>query len=211
MFDGAKIIRMARRLGEQLGLPELDTDDIWCALLRTFSDDFDFKLRSGKKFRVSYPCSMLDHLVHEQSTNHRYHDLNAESREYAVKNENSISFELDGPYRATILPSSKEEDKSLRNRYAVFNIDNSLEKFEGFKVKRRGELQPIKILQPQIPNKSLLANTTEECYAEVATDQWLGIPQGRPSSLDKGKLVDLIGENRRMSRPLRNTALRNRL
>lgn len=204
-LTGAKIIQMARQLVEQIGRPlELDTDGIWCMLPGTFPEDFDFKLKSGKKFRVSYPCTMLNHLVHAQFTNHQYHDLNAESGEYAVKKENSIFFELDGPYKAMILPSSKEEDKLLKKRYAVFNFDNSLAELKGFEVKRRGELQLIKIFQSQIFDKFLLGTTTEECYAEVAkvADQWLDILQSRASSLDDVELVELIAENRSMSKTL---------
>lgn len=46
--------------------------------------------------------------------------------EYKVRNENSIFFEVDGPYLAMILPASKEEGKKLKKRYAVFNFDGSL-------------------------------------------------------------------------------------
>lgn len=38
----------------------------------------------------------------------------------------SIEFEVDGPYKAMILPASKEEGKSIKKRYAVFNDDGSL-------------------------------------------------------------------------------------
>lgn len=59
--------------------------------------------------------------------------------------ENSIFFEVDGPYRAMILPASKEENKLLKKRYAVFNQDGSLAELKGFEIKRRGELKIIKI------------------------------------------------------------------
>ena len=45
---------------------------------------------------------------------------------YTVRSENSIFFEVDGPYLAMILPASKEEGKKLKKRYAVFNFDGSL-------------------------------------------------------------------------------------
>ena len=34
--------------------------------------------------------------------------------------------QVDGPYKAMILPASKEEGKKLKKRYAVFNFDGSL-------------------------------------------------------------------------------------
>ncbi|WVN90957.1 DNA polymerase epsilon catalytic subunit A [Cryptococcus depauperatus CBS 7841] len=205
-LTGATIIQMARQLVEQIGRPlELDTDGIWCMLPGVFPEDFNFKLKNGKKYGISYPCVMLNHLVHARFTNNQYHELiDKEKGIYSIKKENSIFFELDGPYKAMILPSSKEEDKLLKKRYAVFNLDGSLAELKGFEVKRRGELQMIKIFQSQIFDKFLLGSTIEECYAAVATvaDQWLDILQSRASSLHDDELVDLIAENRSMSKTL---------
>ncbi|KAG6837398.1 hypothetical protein H0H93_010016 [Arthromyces matolae] len=204
-LTGATIIQMARALVEQIGRPlELDTDGIWCMLPGVFPENFKFKLNNGKSIGFSYPCTMLNHLVHDQFTNHQYHDLNPETGEYDIHSENSIFFELDGPYRAMILPSSKEEDKLLKKRYAVFNDDGSLAELKGFEVKRRGELQLIKIFQSQIFEKFLLGTTTQECYAAVAqvADQWLDVLYSKADSLADDELVDLIAENRSMSKTL---------
>ena len=76
--------------------------------------------------------------------------MNPETLEYVQRNENSIFFEVDGPYLAMILPASKEEGKKLKKRYAVFNFDGSLAELKGFEVKRRGELQLIKIFQSSV-------------------------------------------------------------
>ncbi|KAJ7806132.1 hypothetical protein B0H14DRAFT_3768801 [Mycena olivaceomarginata] len=204
-LTGATIIQMARALVEQIGRPlELDTDGIWCMLPGVFPENFKFKLDNGKAIGFSYPCTMLNHLVHAKFTNHQYHDLDPETGEYAIHSENSIFFELDGPYKAMILPSSKEEDKLLKKRYAVFNDDGSLAELKGFEVKRRGELQLIKIFQSQIFEKFLLGTTTEECYAAVAhvADQWLDVLFSHADSLGDDELVELIAENRSMSRTL---------
>jgi DNA polymerase epsilon subunit 1 len=204
-LTGATIIQMARALVDQIGRPlELDTDGIWCMLPGVFPENFKFKLDNGKSIAFSYPCTMLNHLVHAQFTNHQYHDFDHETGEYAVHSENSIFFELDGPYRAMILPSSKEEDKLLKKRYAVFNDDGSLAELKGFEVKRRGELQLIKIFQSQIFEKFLLGSTTEECYASVAqvADQWLDVLFSKAENLGDDELVELIAENRSMSKTL---------
>ncbi|KAF8154614.1 hypothetical protein B0H34DRAFT_717308 [Crassisporium funariophilum] len=204
-LTGAHIIQMARALVEQIGRPlELDTDGIWCMLPGVFPENFKFNLNNGKSIGFSYPCTMLNHLVYDQFTNHQYHDLDPETGEYVIHSENSIFFELDGPYRAMILPSSKEEDKLLKKRYAVFNDDGSLAELKGFEVKRRGELQLIKIFQSQIFEKFLLGTTTQECYAAVAqvADQWLDVLFSRADSLSDEELVELIAENRSMSRTL---------
>jgi DNA polymerase epsilon subunit 1 len=204
-LTGATIIQMARALVEQIGRPlELDTDGIWCMLPGVFPENFKFKLNNGKSIAFSYPCTMLNHLVHDQFTNHQYHDLDPETGEYKVHSENSIFFELDGPYKAMILPSSKEEDKLLKKRYAVFNDDGSLAELKGFEVKRRGELQLIKIFQSQLFEKFLLGTTTQECYAAVAevADQWLDVLFSKADTLGDDELVDLIAENRSMSKTL---------
>ncbi|EJD08480.1 DUF1744-domain-containing protein [Fomitiporia mediterranea MF3/22] len=204
-LTGATIIQMARQLVEQIGRPlELDTDGIWCMLPEVFPENFKFQLANGKTIGFSYPCTMLNHLVHAKFTNHQYHDLDPETSQYKVHSENSIFFELDGPYKAMILPSSKEEDKLLKKRYAVFNDDGSLAELKGFEVKRRGELQLIKIFQSQIFEKFLLGSTTQECYAAVAeiADRWLDVLYSRAESLSDEELVELIAENRSMSRTL---------
>ncbi|KAK4703165.1 DNA polymerase epsilon subunit 1, partial [Phenoliferia sp. Uapishka_3] len=205
-LTGASIIQMARKIVEQIGRPlELDTDGIWCMLPSSFPDGFTFKLKGGKKYGISYPCTMLNHLVYKDFTNDQYHELVDPARgTYEVRKENSIFFELDGPYRAMILPSSKEEDKLLKKRYAVFNVDGTLAELKGFEVKRRGELQLIKTFQSQIFEKFLLGTTLKDCYAAVASvaDKWLDVLFTKAASLPDDELVELIAENRSMSKTL---------
>jgi DNA polymerase epsilon subunit 1 len=92
----------------------------------------------------------------------------------------------------------------LKKRYAVFNDDGSLAELKGFEVKRRGELQLIKIFQSQLFEKYLLGTTTEECYAAVAevADRWLDVLFSKAENLPIEELVDLIAENRSMSKTL---------
>ncbi|RKP39877.1 DNA polymerase epsilon catalytic subunit A [Dimargaris cristalligena] len=205
-LTGATLIQMARQLVEQIGRPlELDTDGIWCILPASFPENFYFTLKNGKKLPISYPCVMLNHLVHAQFTNHQYHELIPGSdREYQARSENSIFFEVDGPYRAMILPASTAADKLLKKRYAVFNHDGSLAELKGFEVKRRGELKLIKIFQSQIFQVFLDGSTLAECYAAVArlADQWLDILYSKGSSLHDSELFELISENRSMSKSL---------
>lgn len=52
--------------------------------------------------------------------------------------------------RCMVLPSSTEEGKLLKKRYAVFNHDGSLAELKGFELKRRGELEVIKVFQSQV-------------------------------------------------------------
>jgi len=205
-LTGAHIIQMARELVERIGRPlELDTDGIWCMLPATFPENVAFTMRNGKKLPISYPCVMLNHLVHDRFTNHQYQDLiDTRTFRYETHSDNSIFFEVDGPYKAMILPTSKEEDKNLKKRYAVFNDDGSLAELKGFEVKRRGELKLIKIFQTQIFRFFLEGTTLGETYAAVSTvaNRWLDVLYQHGSTLADEELIELICENRSMSKSL---------
>ena len=205
-LTGARIIQMARQLVERIGRPlELDTDGIWCILPASFPENFAFKLKNGKKLSISYPCVMLNHLVHAKFTNHQYQTLvDQKSFRYETHSDNTIFFEVDGPYRAMILPTSKEEDKNLKKRYAVFNHDGSLAELKGFEVKRRGELKLIKIFQTQIFKFFLEGSTLTETYASVAkvANRWLDVLHQHGDTLADEELIDLICENKSMAKTL---------
>lgn len=207
-FTGANIITQARELVEQIGRPlELDTDGIWCILPASFPENFLIKTTHPKKSKItiSYPGAMLNYIVQSNFTNHQYHELKNEDKlEYEVRRENSIFFEVDGPYKAMILPAAKEEGKKLKKRYAVFNEDGSLAELKGFEVKRRGELQLIKIFQSSVFEAFLEGNTLDTVYAAVAkcADYWLDVLYTKGENLPDTELFELISENRSMSRSL---------
>ncbi|XP_066459860.1 DNA polymerase epsilon catalytic subunit A [Eleutherodactylus coqui] len=207
-YTGANIITQARELIEQIGRPlELDTDGIWCVLPNSFPENFVIKSDNAKKPKVtiSYPGAMLNILVKEGFTNHQYQELTDPSTlSYITRSENSIFFEVDGPYLAMILPASKEEGKKLKKRYAVFNEDGSLAELKGFEIKRRGELQLIKIFQSSVFEAFLKGSTLEEVYASVAkvADYWLDVLYSKAANMPDSELFELISENRSMSRRL---------
>ena len=144
-------------------------------------------------------------MVKDAYTNTQYHELvDPENLIYEQRNENSIFFEVDGPYLAMILPASKEEGKKLKKRYAVFNFDGSLAELKGFEVKRRGELQLIKIFQSSVFEAFLKGDTLESCYHAVAkiADYWLDVLYSKAENMPDSELFELISENRSMSRKL---------
>lgn len=190
-FTGANLITQARELIEQIGFPE----------------NFVIKTTNMKKPKVtiSYPGAMLNIMVKEGFTNHQYQELaEPSSLTYVTRSENSIFFEVDGPYLAMILPASKEEGKKLKKRYAVFNEDGSLAELKGFEVKRRGELQLIKIFQSSVFEAFLKGSTLEEVYSSVAkvADYWLDVLYSKAANMPDAELFELISENRSMSRKL---------
>ncbi|KAF7265187.1 hypothetical protein GWI33_021380 [Rhynchophorus ferrugineus] len=207
-FTGANIITKAREIIEQVGRPlELDTDGIWCILPASFPENFTVLTNheKKKKFVISYPNTVLNAMVKEYFTNHQYHELvDPDNLEYKIRSENSIFFEVDGPYKAMVLPASKEEGKKLKKRYAVFNFDGSLAELKGFEVKRRGELQLIKNFQSSVFEAFLKGDTLESCYAAVAqvADYWLDVLYSHGKNMPDSELFDLISENRSMSKKL---------
>ncbi|CAD6189723.1 unnamed protein product, partial [Caenorhabditis auriculariae] len=203
---GANIIREARKLVEQIGKPlELDTDGIWCLIPSSFPENITFQLQNHKRksVTVSYPGAMLNALVYEGFTNHQYHTLQKDGS-YSTSSENSIYFEVDGPYQCMVLPASKEEGKKLKKRYAVFNLDGSLAELKGFELKRRGELNIIKHFQSSVFQTFLGGKSLEEVYKCVSGDAnyWLDILYSKGEELSDEELFDLISENRSMSRKL---------
>ncbi|XP_037072699.1 DNA polymerase epsilon catalytic subunit A-like [Pollicipes pollicipes] len=207
-YTGAGLITRAREIIEQVGRPlELDTDGIWCILPASFPENYVIKTTNAKKAKVtvSFPNAILNLMVKDHFTNDQYHDLaDPETLKYTVRDENSIFFEVDGPYQAMVLPASKEEGKKLKKRYAVFNFDGSLAELKGFEVKRRGELQLIKIFQSSVFEAFLKGSTLEQVYESVAkiADYWLDVLYSKGANMPDSELFELIAENRSMSRSL---------
>ncbi|CAF3036140.1 unnamed protein product [Rotaria sp. Silwood2] len=205
---GSTIIKRTRELIEQIGRPiELDTDGIWCVLPATFPENYELITRdpSRPKVVISYPCSLLNLTIKDHYTNDQYHELvDKEKHQYKIRSENSIFFEIDGPYLAMILPASKEEGKRIKKRYCVFNMDGTIAELKGFEVKRNGELQLIKIFQASVFEAFLKGTTLEECYNHVATiaDYWLDMLYSHAKDISDKELFELISERRTMSRML---------
>jgi DNA polymerase epsilon subunit 1 len=115
------------------------------------------------------------------------------TRRYTTKSECSIFFEVDGPYRCMVLPSSTEEGKLLKKRYAVFNTDGSLAELKGFELKRRGELEIVKIFQSQVFERFLHGTDIKQCYAAVAdvANHWLDVLDSRGEDLADDELLEV--------------------
>jgi DNA polymerase epsilon subunit 1 len=218
-YTGAHLIMQARELVEQVGRPlELDTDGIWCILPSSFPQDYKFQLRSGKKVTLEYPCAMLNADVAERYTNHQYQDLVKNGaaaggsgegagavsgvKKYATHSECSIFFELDGPYKAMVLPASPEEGKLLKKKYAVFNFDGSLAELKGFELKRRGELEVVKFFQSQVFEHFLSGSSLQEVYDAVGAigNQWLDVLDTKGIDMDDDELLHLISEKKTISK-----------
>lgn len=208
---GALIIRRAREFIERIGIPlELDTDGIWCTLPASFPDNFTFKTTSGKPYTFNFMCSVFNADVAANFTNHQYQDLtDPETLEYSTRSECSILFEVDGPYRAMVLPASLEEGKSIKKRYAVFNDNGSIAELKGFEIKRRGELKLIKEFQGEIFEKFLDGSTLQECYSAVGytCNKWLRVLLSRGEGMSDAEVLDLLVEQNNMSKPLHEYVL----
>jgi DNA polymerase elongation subunit (family B) len=208
---GAELIKQARELVEQVGRPlELDTDGIWCILPSSFPQKVSLKTVSGKLVSFEYPCAMLNADIHDRYTNHQYQDLATgsesadPSRRYVSHSECSIYFELDGPYKAMVLPASPEEGKLLKKKYVVFNEDGTIAELKGFELKRRGELEIVKAFQSQVFSQFLSGSTLLDCYEAVGSiaNRWLDVLDSRGLDMDDDELLQLISERKTISKTL---------
>ncbi|KAH9411444.1 DNA polymerase family B exonuclease [Ordospora pajunii] len=194
---GGSVIRRAKEVVGMIGMSlELDTDGIWCVVPSTLMSTYVF--RSGRK--MSFLSSVLNYFVCKGFTNEMYQELR--DGEYVKRSENSIFFEIDGPYRAMLLPASTEESKVLKKRYAIINDDNSVAELKGFEVKRRGELEIVKKLQEELFLHFLDGSTLAECYGSLADvcRYWLDILRSRGEYLDDETILELLSESRSMSK-----------
>eukprot|EP01080_Neovahlkampfia_damariscottae_P004429 gene4429-7804_t len=201
---GSEIIKMTRELIDKIGISlELDTDGIWCMLPSSFPEDFKFKIKD-KYYSISYPMIILNHKVANKFTNHQY-QVKLKNDNYKKLSECSIFFEVDGPYKCMIIPASQQEGKSIKKRYAVFNENNTIAELKGFEIKRRGELQLIKLFQERLFLKYLSGNTLEECYKNISDEAntWLDILYSKGSQFKEFNDPILFGyltESSNMSR-----------
>lgn len=203
---GSSIIKMSREIVEGIGrVLELDTDGIWCCIPKSFPNNFTLTTKTGKKLFLSYICSSLNTLIHSAFTNTQYQtkDKNTKHKYHSSK-ECTIFFEVDGPYKAMFLPTSTEEGKQLKKRYAIFDFNDRLVELKGFELKRRGELKVIKDFQSQIFGSYLKGSNLEELYqhsADVA-NHYLDIIDTRGQKMGDEELIELISESRSMSKSI---------
>ncbi|CAL55806.1 DNA polymerase epsilon, catalytic subunit A,C-terminal [Ostreococcus tauri] len=203
---GAKIIQMAKQLVDDIGMPlELDTDGIWCCLPCEFPEDYTFTMKGeGKKpYQISYPCVVLNRMTAVRNTNDQYLTFDEKTGTYKQSSEMSIEFEVDGPYKAMILPASKEEGVLIKKRYAVFDEAGKLVELKGFELKRRGELKLIKVFQSEVFDYFLKGETLDGVYQAVGAiaNRWFDMLKTRGAKFDDEELMEYISESSVMSKP----------
>lgn len=201
---GGEIIKLAKEFVDGIGTPlELDTDGIWCLIPKEFPCIMEI---NGKK--VSMLSTILNYFVCKKFTNYQYQIF--KDGKYEIEAQNSIFFEVDGPYKSMIIPSSTEENKLLKKRYVVFDDNNKIVELKGFELKRRGELNFIKKFQEDIFSHFNDGKTLQECYDSLASicNYWLDIIHDKGGDLDEDTLFYLFSESRNMSKSLESYANR---
>lgn len=199
---GSNIIKRSNELVGKIGKPlELDTDGIWCALPKGFPETIELKFKSGSKYTFNFICTALNVRVHEEFRNDQYQELanpGDGSLAYSTQSVCSIAFEVDGPYLAMILPTSQEEGKQLKKRYAIFNKDGKIHELKGFEIKRRGELKMIKDFQSQIFSTFLSGTSLQESYGAAArvANHYLDVIDTNGEAMADDELLQLISESR---------------
>ena len=116
----------------------------------------------------------------------------------------SIFFEIDGPYKCMMIPSSKEEGKKLKKKYIVYDFKDKMTEMKGFELKRRGELELVKIFQSEVFKRFVEGSNIQECYDSCAevVDQWYDILDTEGKFISDQELIQLVGEKRVMSKTL---------
>ena len=96
------------------------------------------------------------------------------------------------------------EGQAPKEAVCRVQLDGSLAELKGFELKRRGELSIIKVFQSQVFEKFLDGDSLEGCYAAVGkiADEWLDVLHSHGEALEDEELIELISENRSMSRQL---------
>ena len=200
---GGGIITFNRQFLERIGIPlELDTDGIWCLFPQCLPENFTLEYSDGKKAGFHYACAVLNMNTYYAYANQQYQIYSKEKKQYVTTTEMSVSFEVDGPYRCIVLPAAREEGKMLKKKYAVFNVSGKLQELKGFEMKRRGELNIVKIFQTEVFSRFIEGKTLEECYkscAEVA-ERWYDLLESEGALMSDAELIEYIGEDRRLAK-----------
>lgn len=199
---GGEIIRLAKEMVDMIGIPlELDTDGIWCCLPSGFPNTVTIG-----KTRVSLIGNILNYFVCKKFTNGQYQvGMQADGgagAQYETTPQNSIAFEVDGPYKAMIIPSSTDENRLLKKRYVVFDENDKIAELKGFELKRRGELNIVKKFQEDLFKHFNDGANLQECYDSLARtcNYWLDIIYTEGASLGDDAVFDLFSESRNMSK-----------
>ncbi|OAG29280.1 DNA polymerase epsilon subunit 1 [Nematocida displodere] len=198
---GSSIIQRTKAVIDAFGIPlELDTDGIWALFPESFPHTYTLNTPSGP-CTFSYICAALNQMLVQEFTNPQYLELQP-GGEYRVSAENSIRFEIDGPYRAMFIPGSAKEGESIKKRYIVINAKEKISELKGFEFKRRGELKFVKSFQEELFNTLLLGKTLEECYfhLSVCANYWIDIIESQGESLADEEIFEYFGERRSMSK-----------
>jgi len=211
---GGNIIMDSRELFDKIGMPlELDTDGIWTLLPKGFPENFTFEQVTGKKSQFSFICTMSNILIYDKYCNPQYQTIKKDQagilskryNEYETRKEMTVFFEIDGPYKCMLIPAAKEEGKMLKKRYAVFEFSGKMSELKGFELKRRGELNIIKIFQQEVFPAFLEGENLQEVFdaaGEVAT-RWYDILESAGEYIDDSELIDYIVEERILGKSLK--------
>ncbi|KAF9008656.1 DUF1744-domain-containing protein [Hymenopellis radicata] len=184
-LTGATIIQMARALVEQIGRPlELDTDGIWCMLPGVFPENFKFKLANGKNscllvplYDAKPPCSRA---IYEPPVRRPQRKLYLFRTGWSVQGHDP--------------PIVEGRRQVVEKTLCV----------EGLRGQATWRATAYQALSDRNLREIPAWLDYQECYAAVAevADRWLDILFTKAETLDDDELVELIAENRSMSRTL---------
>ena len=115
-----------------------------------------------------------------------------------------IYFEVDGPYKAMILPASTEEGKLIKKRYAVFELRRHARRAQGLRDQAARRAQAHQDVPDGGVREVPEGDTLEGVYASVGAvaNKWLDMLETKGRDLTDEDLVEYISEATTMSKSL---------
>ena len=84
----------------------------------------------------------------------------------------------------------------------VYNEDGSIAELKGFEIKRRGELELVKIFQDEVFKQFLSGDSLEECYDAVGAvaNYWLDVLDNQGRNIDDEELLGNVASGKHSHR-----------
>jgi len=101
---------------------------------------------------------MSNVLIYDKYCNPQYQTIKKDQvgllskryNEYETRSEMTVFFEIDGPYKCMLIPAAKEEGKMLKRDTLSSSSQAKCPSSRDSTLKRRGELNIIKIFQQEV-------------------------------------------------------------
>ena len=152
-----EIIKNCTTLLNKFSLPLIvNSENIWTLLPFTFPQEVEFK--SGKKF------NFLESFINFKILKNLKQQVKWKNECKEI--EDKINFNIYGPFKALIVPSTLQENNHLRSRYLALNFDGTIYKKSSLYEKK--DFDFLSNLQKKLYLSFNYGNNLEECYCNLS-------------------------------------------